>query len=215
MTELDTRLDELPVGELVERLASSAPIPGGGSASAIVCALAAALIHMVVELSVGRPPHAADETALREIGLAATGWQSELLDLASRDAAAYGSVVAARRMPRDTDLDRQARAVQLAAAIRDATSVPLRIAEAASEVLDLAARVAPIGNPNAASDAGVAARLAAAAAHGAALNVRINLPALAEDDDLRREAAERIDTLVRGVAEREDAVTRAVEGLIG
>ena len=215
MTELDARLDDLTIRDLVERLASAAPIPGGGSASAIAGALAAALVHMVVELSIGRQAHATHEPALREIGLAASGWQSELLDLASRDAAAYAAVVAARRMPRETDLDRQARATQLAAATRAATRVPLRIAEVASEVADLAARVAPIGNPNAASDAGVAARLAAAAVHGAALNVRINLPGLAEGDELRRDAAARIDIRTAGIAAREAAATRAVEGRIG
>jgi formiminotetrahydrofolate cyclodeaminase len=209
------RLDELTVRDLAERLASSEPIPGGGSATAIGGALGAALITMVVNLSLGRPAHAADEEALREIELAASGWQSELLALANQDAAAYASVVRARRLPRDSDLERTSRATQLSAAVREATRVPLRIAEVTSQVLDLAARLAPIGNPHAASDAGVAAQLASAAVRGAALNVRINLPSLAEDDPLRQEAADALGRLLSDVAQREAAVIHTVEERIG
>ena len=209
------RLDELTVGDLAERLASAEPIPGGGSAAAIGGALAAALVRMVVELSTGRPAHASNEEALREIGLAASGWQSELLNLANQDAAAYASVVRARRLPRDSDLERTSRATQVSAAVRDATRVPLRIVEIASHVLDLAVRLAPIGNPRAASDAGVAAQLASAAMRGAALNVRINLPSLATDDVLRDEAVATLEQLLSDVTQREAAVIHAVEARIG
>jgi formiminotetrahydrofolate cyclodeaminase len=209
------RLDELTVGDLAERLASAEPIPGGGSAAAIGGALGAALVRMVVELSIGRPAHASDEEALREIGLAASGWQSELLNLANQDAAAYASVVRARRLPRDSDLERTSRATQVSAAVRDATRVPLRIVEIASHVLDLAVRLAPIGNPRAASDAGVAAQLASAAMRGAALNVRINLPSLATDDVLRDEAVATLEQLLSDVTQREAAVIDAVEARIG
>jgi formiminotetrahydrofolate cyclodeaminase len=209
------RLDELTVRDLAERLASAEPIPGGGSAAAIGGTLAAALVRMVVALSVGRPAHAADEEALRDIALAASGWQSELLGLANQDAAAYASVVRARRLPRDTDLERTARAGQVNAAVRDATRVPLRIVEVASHVLDLAVRLAPIGNPHAASDTGVAAQMASAAMRGAALNVRINLPSLADGDELRTEAASTLDELLSDVAQREAAALDAVEARIG
>jgi formiminotetrahydrofolate cyclodeaminase len=214
MTE-PVRLDELTVRDLAERLASAEPIPGGGSASAIGGALAAALVKMVVELSAGRPAHAGDDGALREIGLAASGCQSDLLSLANQDAAAYASVVRARHLPRDSDLERASRATQLSASLRDATRVPLRIAEVASRVLDLAVRLAPIGNPRAASDAGVAGQLASAAMRGAALNVRINLPSLAADDALREEATATLEGLLSDVMQREAAVIDAVEARIG
>ena len=209
------RLDELSVRELGARLASSEPIPGGGSAAAITGMLAAALVKMVVELSAGRPAHATDEEELREIGLTASAWQSELLHLANQDATAYAAVVRARRMPRDTDLARTSRAKQVDAAVRDATRVPLRIVEVASQVLDLAVRVAPIGNPHAASDAGVAAQLASAAMRGAALNVRINLPSLPAEDELRDKASADLEKLLSNVAQREAAALDAVEARIG
>jgi formiminotetrahydrofolate cyclodeaminase len=209
------RLDELSVRDLGARLASSEPIPGGGSAAAIAGTLAAALVKMVVELSAGRPAHATDEEALREIGVAASAWQSELLHLANQDATAYAAVVRARRMPRDTELARTSRGTELDAAVRDATRVPLRIVEVASQVLDLAVRVAPIGNPHAASDAGVAAQLASAAMRGAALNVRINLPSLPAEDELRDEASADLEKLLSNVVEREAAALDAVEARIG
>jgi formiminotetrahydrofolate cyclodeaminase len=208
-------LGELTVRALAERLASRDPVPGGGSAAALSGVLAAALVQMVVELSVGRPGSEADEPALREIGLAAAGAQRDLLALADRDAAAFAAVVGARRLPRDTDTERAARAAAVRAAMHDATRIPLRTVEFASDVLDLAARVAPIGNPHAASDAGVAAQLASAAARGAALNVRINLASLAADDPLRADTAASLERLLVDVDPREAAALDAVEARIG
>ena len=212
---MDTRPSELTVGAFIGELASDSPAPGGGSASARTGAMGAALVQMVVALTSGRADAAAVEDDLRELGLAAAGFQSELLQLVELDAAAYGSVVAARRLPRDTDRDRELRRVQIDAALREATRSPLTIAERADEVLGLAERLAPIGSRNAISDAGVAGLLAAAALRGAALNVRINLPYLPEDEPLRTEAGERVDELLTGLDEREAALRAAVAERLG
>jgi len=211
---MDTRLTELSVRELVARLASDAPVPGGGSASALAGALAAALVNMVVELTAGRSEAAEHEAALAEIGLAAASLRSELTRLVDADAAAYTSVIAARRLPRGSDLERDARRVQLEAAIREATRAPLATARCASDVLELAARLAPIGNRNAISDVGVAALLAAGAIRGAILNVRINLPYVA-NDVLRGEADAEIAGLSAGLEERERSARDAVAGRLG
>jgi formiminotetrahydrofolate cyclodeaminase len=207
---MDERLSDLTVRRLVERLATSDPVPGGGSAAALAGAMGAALVRMVVELTVGRPAAAGNEEALTEIGVAATNWQSELLNLAELDANAYAAVVDARRLPRDSERDRQARDVQVAAAVRDATRAPLATARIANEVLGLTELLAPIGNRNAVSDVGVAALLAVTAMRGAALNVEINLPSLAADEPLRRDAADEIGMLLLGLDERERAVRAAV-----
>ena len=207
---MDERLTELTVRTMVERLASSAPVPGGGSASALAGAMSAALVHMVVELSADRPAAAGHEETLNEIRTAATGWQSELLNLAELDASAYAEVVLARRLPKESESEREARAVRLAAAIREATRIPLATAQAASEVLELARRLAPIGNRNAVSDVGVAAQLAVTAVRGAALNVQINLPSVPADDELRDQATTAIDRLLAGLDERDLTVRNAV-----
>jgi formiminotetrahydrofolate cyclodeaminase len=119
------------------------------------------------------------------------------MSLSQDDATAYNVVVRARHMPKDSEAERAARTSALEEAMKEAARIPLRAAVVASEVLDLAARLAPIGNRNAASDAGVAAQLAAAGLRGALLNVRINLPHLADDEPLRQSAPAEIARLER------------------
>jgi methenyltetrahydrofolate cyclohydrolase len=207
-------LAELRLGEFLERLASRAPTPGGGSASALAGAAGAALLHMVVELTASGPD-GGDEETLAELRGAAASWQSELTRLVDLDAAAYDAVIAARRLPRTTDREIEARRVQVAGAVREATRVPVEIARRAFAVLTLAERIAGIGNRNAISDVGVAALLAAGAVRGAAMNVRINLPALPADDPLRTEAGGEVETLLSKLDDAEAAAHRAVEGRTG
>lgn len=208
---MDDRLSDLPTRQLIERLATSDPIPGGGSASALAGAMGAALVHMVVALTSGREAAAGHEHALGEIGARAVAAQSDLLRLTEIDAIAYDAVVRARRLPRDSDLERRSRETQIHAATREATLAPLETARRASEVLSLAERLAPIGNRNAVSDVGVAALLGATAVRGAAYNVRINLPYLAPDDALRGDAAAEVETLLESLDRRERSVRDVVE----
>lgn len=208
---MDARLTNLPTRELIERLATSDPIPGGGSASALAGAMAAALVHMVVALTANRPAAAGNEEILDEIGSEAVAAQSELLRLAELDAAAYDAVIRARRLPKDTELERQSRDTQVHQATREATLAPLETVRRAADVLGLAERLAPIGNRNAVSDVGVGALLAVTAMRGAALNVRINLPYLANDDPLHEEAAGQLHALLDRIDERERDVRHAVE----
>ena len=97
----------------------------------------------------------------------------------------------------------------------DAARAPLRAAVVASEVLDLAERIAPIGNRRAVSDAGVAALLAAAGLRGAVLNVRINLPLLPEDASMRQTAPTELAQLERETANLEAAAMADVSTRLG
>lgn len=208
---MEKRLSELTVRTFVEHLATSDPVPGGGSAAAMAGAMGAALVHMVVELTMGRPAADGNEDALTRTRSAAVAWQSELINLAELDANAYDAVVRARKLPRETERQRDVRSVQLAASLREATRIPLATARAASEVLDLAEGLAPIGNRNAVSDVGVAALLAVAALRGAALNVQINLPYISDDEPLRAGAEEEIERMLSTLDDRERAIRRAVD----
>jgi len=209
-----TQLADLPVHEFLERLGSSDPVPGGGSAAALAAAMGAALVAMVAELTIGRPAHAEHEEAVRKLRFDAVDRRLELLDLAQQDADAYDVVVRARHLPKDTEAEKEARRSALQAAMVEAARIPLRVAVVASEVLDLAERIAPIGNRNAASDAGVAAQLAAAGLRGAILNVRINLPYLAEDEPMRTSAPAEIERLEQLAAKGEQAALAAVDALL-
>lgn len=212
---MDPRLTDLSSRELVERLATRDPVPGGGSASALAGAVAAALVGMVVELTIGRPEAADHDALLTELRAASKRLRSELLDLAENDAAAYDAVVRARRMPRETDDEIAARQAAMAEATREATRIPLATATAAVEVLDLAERIAPVGNRNAISDVGVGALLAAAAARGAGLNVRINLPYLGPEDPLASAASEELDRRLAAADEREARIAALVASRMG
>ena len=188
---------ELTARELLDRLASPAPAPGGGAAGAFGGALAAALVSMVCALPRTRTGAAGERAELETAGRWAGSAGERLRRLVEDDAAAYEAVVAARRLPRTSDLERAQRAAAVGAALARATAVPLEIAEACLVVLRAGARALAHGNPNAAADVRTALALAHAALEGAAGNVRANADAadpagalaLQRVDALRREGA--------------------------
>lgn len=214
MEDATTSLTDLSLRELTDRLASREPVPGGGSAAALAGAMGASLVSMVAELTIGRPDAVNLEPELLDLRDAALFRRDELLDLAEADAAAYAAVVAARRMPRESEAERELRAEAMRTTIVTAAEVPLRTARVAAEVLDMARRIAPIGNPNAVSDAGVAAQLAAAAIRGALLNVRINLPYLPAGEPLIETAAAAAGELEQAAGDGERAALAVVAGRI-
>jgi len=161
--------------DLAAALASDAPTPGGGTAAALAGAMGAALAEMVAALTLSKEKYAAAHDSVRPIAEAARRTRGELLRLAREDSESYDGVVAARRLPKGTDEEREVRSRQMAAANRLATEVPMRTAREAALLLDSIPVLAEKGNPNAASDAGAAALLLEAAVEGALLNVEINL----------------------------------------
>jgi len=208
-------LAALDVRQLLMRLSTSDPVPGGGSAAALAGAMGASLVSMVAALTVGRAGYADADALARQIGEAAGSLRDELVDLAQRDSDAYQAFVSARRLPRETDEQRAARAGAMANAILQAAEVPMRTARVASQALELARRVVPIGNRNAVSDAGVAAQLTSAAVRGAILNVRINLPLLPEDASMRQTAPTELAQLERETANLEAAAMADVSTRLG
>jgi glutamate formiminotransferase / formiminotetrahydrofolate cyclodeaminase len=164
--------------EFIDSIAAPTPTPGGGTVAAVAGALAAALTQMVAGLTAGRPKFAAVDAEVRDVATHAAELSVTLRDLAVRDSAAYSAVSAAYKLPKTPDTAATERQRAITSALLEAAAVPLETARAASRVAELAALVAEKGNPNAVSDAGVAALLADAACRGAAYNVRINVAAL-------------------------------------
>lgn len=205
MTETSSGFRHRTLAEFIAALGSSAPVPGGGSASAVAGALAAALVRMVVALSLDKPKYAAYERTLRRADKLAGAAVDRLLDLADEDAASYAALAAAFRMPRATPEEEAARHSAIETAARQASLSPLEVLRTAWDVLAVAEAIAGRSNLNARSDVATAASLAEAAARGAGANVLINLP-LAGDEAFASEASAEVATLLEEV---DDLAARA------
>jgi len=204
-----TSFADLTLATFVDRLASSDPVPGGGSASAVAGSLGAALVAMVAALSQGRPKYA-EHAALHERAIdVGRRLSRRFLELADEDAAAYATFGAAAKLPRDTDEERTTRSTALSAAARVASEVPLATVEACLELVVTAEVLAGRSNVNASSDLNVAAQLAEAAARGATENVLVNLPAV-DDEAFAKETTAQVmawlDTIAGLAATTHEAV---------
>ena len=198
------------LGDFVDRLGSSEPVPGGGSASAVVGSLAAALVAMVAVLSEGRPRYA-DHAAVHAWGKEqGQGLAARLLSLAEEDAAAYLALTAAMKLPRETDAQQVARMKAIRVAARLAAEMPLRCVEACRSVVAAAEALAGRSNVHASSDLKVAALLGEAAARGAAANVIVNLPA-AGDEVFAARARGRVEDLLADTARLAAEAERVVD----
>jgi glutamate formiminotransferase/formiminotetrahydrofolate cyclodeaminase len=192
-------------------VASSTPVPGGGTVVALVGSLAAALAQMVSALTVGRKKYAAVDAEMKELGLRAAHLVKRLAELKDEDAAAYTAVSAAYKLPKETPEQTTARNAAIQAGLMKAAEVPLETARWCGEVAELAAICAEKGNSNAVSDAGVAALLAEAACRGAAYNVRINvvgMPDKAKGEPLAKEAARLVSSCTQFAARATAAVEK-------
>jgi formiminotetrahydrofolate cyclodeaminase len=194
-----TPFRDLTLDAFVARLASAAPVPGGGSASAVAASLGAALVTMVASLSEGRPRYIMYADVHQRAKTAGQELSDRLLQLADEDAAAYAGFAAAMKLPRETPEEQAARTAAIQAAARVASEVPMRCLEACLEVAEAAELLAARCNVNASSDVNVAALLAEAAGRGAAENVLVNLPSVG-DEAWAAAARERVEALMARVS---------------
>lgn len=171
-------LTSLTVRDYAAKLAAGEPTPGGGSAAALVGALAAALAEMAGNFTAGREKFAAVEADVRALLAQLESQRQRLLDLTDADADAYAAVGAAYGLPRASDDEKAARATAIEDALKSAAAVPLAVTEACAEIIALLEPLRASANPNLLSDVACAASLAAAALRTAWLNVEINLSSL-------------------------------------
>lgn len=208
------RLVDMTCKEFALETASESPAPGGGSISAYMGALGAALGAMVANLS----SHKAgwDEQWEYFSDYAERGQQllSELLALVDEDTEAFNRIMAVFAMPKGTPEEKAARSAALQEATLYATQVPLKTMKASLRVFEIVEAMAASGNPNSVSDAGVGALAARSAVLGAQLNVRINAAGLkdrAVADSLTAEAAQ----IAQQAVELEQRVLDIVNEKIG
>ena len=207
-------MNEETIAGFLEGLASGAPVPGGGGAAALSAAMGAALVAMVCNLTLGQEKYRAYEETMARALVEATEQRALALVLAEEDGAAYGAVRAAYSLPRASDEEKRTRGARNHEALKAAADVPLRTAAVAARIVELCEEILPGGNPNVVSDVGVGALSARAALESAALNVRINL-ALIKDEEYKQKTAAELERRLATARPRADEVVRQVEERIG
>ena len=177
---------------------------GGGTASAVAGAMAAALVAMVARLSVGKEGMEEPDSFYTALGASAETLSKQLFDGGRQDSQAFEAVRNAFRLPKQSEEEKARRREAIQAAWIQASRVPLANAERCSQVLDLGEQLRGRSNPNAASDLACAIVLARAGLLGCLENVEINLPAIKETHVVA-ELAGRLSAL-RGHLEIETAI---------
>jgi formiminotetrahydrofolate cyclodeaminase len=201
MNQTDGTLADLPLGELLAQFAAPTSAPGGGSAVALACALAAALVEMAAGFWDGRDGVAeAGEVAGRAAEL-----RGQAVDLAEIELDSYPPVLEAMRLPASDEHREQ----RLREARSEASAAPRRLAGVGAELAELAARVARTGSPHLVGDAVTAALLAESACRGAAELVEINLAG--EPGDPRRQRA--AELAKAAASARQDALATVSDGV--
>jgi methenyltetrahydrofolate cyclohydrolase len=198
-------LSEFALVDLLDAFASNDPVPGGGSASALAGAIGVSLLIMVADMSktrTGAPEETAD---LADAASRLRPRREELEELIDRDSEAYSAVVAAYKMAKTTEAEKQARREAIQAAMTDATEVPLETMRVCQQALSGAVVVARAGNPNAKSDVGVGIEFLLTGLRGGRMNVDINVASLSDTAYVKRVTTERDVLVADGEADAERA----------
>lgn len=209
------RLVRMNLKEFAKETASESPAPGGGSISAYMGALGAALSTMVANLSAHKRGWDDRWEEFSDIAVKGQALTDELLALVDEDTASFDAIMAVFAMPKGTPEEKEARAEAMEKATLYAAQVPLKTMKAAFKALPLALEMASKGNPASASDAGVGALAATAAIKGACLNVRINASSLKDRDKADALVNEALSIVKEAeVLEKEvlDKVNTSIEG---
>lgn len=164
------KIKNLKVEQFLKDLASSAPTPGGGATAALTGAMAASLVEMVANLTIGKSKYQKVQEEVKLLGIQVARNKNILLGLADEDVSAFNQAMLAYRSKDKTKIKK---------ALVYATDVPGKVAAISKKVGVLAVRIAKIGNKNAYSDARSALHLAEASAKAAYENIKINKKALA------------------------------------
>ena len=168
----------------LEKISSDTPTPGGGSASALAGALSASLVAMVGGLSSKK--NKAKRKRMEGIRKKGLSIQKRLLQAIDEDSKSFDAVIRAFRLPKDSEKSRLHRFKEIQKAYQKATLIPQLVCQQSVQLLEYSKTLILEGNPNAISDAGVAAFLADAACAGGLLNIKINLAALTDKNFVKR-----------------------------
>ncbi|PKK38709.1 Formiminotetrahydrofolate cyclodeaminase [Clostridiaceae bacterium JG1575] len=206
-------LREMNLDQFVNELASESPAPGGGSTAGLAASLGASLTSMVFNLTIGNkagegldPEIIEDMKKKREALLSA---KTQFIDLVEEDTEGFNTFMAALKMPKGTEEEKAVRKTALDAAKGDIINTPEKIALLADELWDAVDLASNHGNPNAVSDAGVAALMLDAGIKAALLNVKINLP-MVKDEAKKAQYVKTMNELLARSSERAQKIYQSV-----
>ncbi|MCQ2337410.1 MAG: glutamate formimidoyltransferase [Paludibacteraceae bacterium] len=207
------KLVDLTCTGFAEETASESPAPGGGSISAYMGSLAAALGTMVANLSSHKPGWDARWEFFSEWADKGQAMMSQLIHLVDEDTNAFNKIMAVFAMPKGTAEEKTARAKAMQDATLYATQVPLQTMKASFATFEIIRAMAVEGNPNSVSDAGVGALAARAAVLGAGLNVKINAAGL-KDRTVADALVAEANQLIADACREEAEILEIVNGKI-
>ena len=180
--------------DFLDEIADGKPTPGGGSVAAYSAAMGAGLVAMVARLSIGRKKYAGVEEEMQSVLEEAEDLRASLTHAVDEDAASFMAIMQAFKLPKGTDEEKIIRSKAIQDAMLYASEVPLASAKGAVRVMELALKVAKVGNANAITDGASGAEMAYAALNSAGYNVRINLSSL-KDKEKAEELVEKLKKL--------------------
>jgi len=204
---------EKPLHYYLDRLCSNSPSPGGGSASALVGALAASLAGMLAALSANKKGYEDVHEEMEKHLKRAQDLKNELLDLLQKDTEAFDDAARAFKMPKNSEEEKKVRADAIERGLVKASEVPLEIMEKSLEVSRLAREVLVRGNKMAITDGAISALFAEAAAIGAMINVRINFSWMKNMEYIEKTEKRLGEILEDARAIREEAVASTLKQL--
>ncbi len=193
----------MELARFLDRLSSGTPTPGGGSVSALAGALSASLVAMVAGLSSKKDK--TKKKGMERIRRKGLSIQKRLVRAIDEDSKSFDAVIQAFRLPRNSEKERLRRAREIQKAYQKATLTPQLVCQQSLQLLEYSKTLVLKGNPNAISDAGVAAFLAEAAFAGGVLNININLAAVTE-----KRYSKKKNLLMKDWARKRNQVMKAI-----
>lgn len=206
-------LSDKNLKEFTSEVASDSPAPGGGSVAALSGSLAAGLLVMFCQLTVGKEKFSQVEEEMQEINEEAEKLRAWFVGAIDKDTEAFNEVMKAFKMPKETQEEKDKRKEAIQEAFKEAATVPLEISENALSVLEKAAQAVDKGNPNAITDLGVACDSALTAFRGGKKNVLINLGSI-KDEDFVNNTRQKLSDLENKIEKLYDEVSQKVENQI-
>lgn len=199
------KLVELDVLKFLDVVDSNSPAPGGGSVSALASSLGASLARMVAHLSFGKKKYEALSDDVKAKFVAnfdeLLKIKNELNDLIDRDSEAYNTVMAAYKLPKETDEEKATRSVEIQKSLKYAIQTPYDIVVLSGKAISLLGEILANGNQNAITDIGVGTMLLMVGLEGGILNVKVNLSSIKDTayvEKINKEISE-----IKAVAKKE------------